>query len=193
MTQSAGRAAASEIRGPVVDWAAALVDHDRWLRTIVAARTGERGAVDEVMQEVALAAVRQSAPLADTTKVAPWLYRLAVRQSLLYRRKMGRRRRLTNRFAQRLGAAGDEDNREPDPLAWLLADERRRLIREALARLNRRDAEILLLKYTENWNYSQIADHLGIGHSAVEARLHRARQRMREQLAALDVTEAVRS
>ncbi len=35
------------------------------------------------MQEVALAAVRQAAPLADAEKVAPWLYRLAVRQALL--------------------------------------------------------------------------------------------------------------
>jgi RNA polymerase sigma-70 factor (ECF subfamily) len=192
MTDPAGRAAAGSDSGPAVNWAAALADHDRWLRTVVAARTGERGAVDEVMQEVALAAVRQSAPIADTTKVAPWLYRLAVRQSLLYRRKMGRRRRLTNRFAERRMATGDDDCREPDPLAWLLADERRRLIREALGRLNRRDAEILLLKYTENWNYGQIAQHLGIGHSAVEARLHRARQRMREQLAALDVIEVSR-
>ena len=39
-----------------------------WLRTIVYARVGEPQAVDEVMQEVALAAVRQKAPIADPTK-----------------------------------------------------------------------------------------------------------------------------
>ena len=38
----------------------------------------EPQAVDEVMQEVSLAAVKQAAPLADRSKVAPWLYRLAV-------------------------------------------------------------------------------------------------------------------
>jgi RNA polymerase sigma-70 factor (ECF subfamily) len=59
-----------------------------------------------------------------------------------------------------------------------------------LSRLAPRDAEILLLKYTENWNYHQIAAHLGISHAAVEARLHRARARMRQELAALDVIEA---
>ena len=61
--------------------------------------------------------------------------------------------------------------------------------RQALAQLQPRDAEILLLKYTENWNYHQIATHLGSGHAAVEARLHRARARLRMELAALDVIE----
>jgi RNA polymerase sigma-70 factor (ECF subfamily) len=53
---------------------------------------------------------------------------------------------------------------------------------EALRVLPRRDSEILLLKYTEQWSYQELAIHLGISHSAVEARLHRARQRLREIL-----------
>ena len=76
-----------------------------------------------------------------------------------------------------------------DPLSWLLADERQQLVRVALERLPRRDAEILLLKYTEDWAYQQIAEHLGVGHSAVELRLHRARTRLRRELAVLQLTE----
>jgi len=56
----------------------------------VLARVGERAAVDEVMQEVALAAVRQKAPIEDRAKIGSWLYRVAVMQSLLYRRSRGR-------------------------------------------------------------------------------------------------------
>lgn len=171
-----------------IDWQAALTRHDRWLRTIALARLGERQAVDEVMQEVALAAVRQSAPLIDAEKVAPWLYRLTVTQALLYRRRIGRRRKLTEGYAERVRPTEGE-SRTCDPLAWLLADERRKLVRTALERLPQRDAEILLLKYTEDWSYHEIAAHLGIGHSAVEARLHRARCRLRSELAALDVAE----
>ena len=89
----------------MIDWQAALAEHDRWLRTIVYVRVGEPQAVDEVMQEVSLAAVRQHAPLEDPAKVAPWLYRLAVTQSLLYRRKQGRRRKLTDRYAKRFRPA----------------------------------------------------------------------------------------
>lgn len=175
-------------RPPSVDWVAALAEHDRWLRTIVLARTGEPQAVDEVMQEVALAAVRQRAPLADVTKVAPWLYRLAVRQSLLYRRRMGRKRRREQGYGEEYRPT-EEDTRGYDPLSWLLAEERRSLIRSAIGRLPRKDAEILLLKYTEGWSYHDIAAHVGISHSAVESRLHRARAMLRRQLAALDVIE----
>lgn len=169
-----------------IDWPAALAQHDRWLRTVVHARLREPQAVDEVLQEVALAAVRQAAPLADPAKVAPWLYRLAVRQALLYRRKCGRRRRLSDRYGDEVRGSGE---RNLDPLGWLLAEERRAQVRRALAHLLPRDAEILLLKYTEHWNYHQIAAHLGASHSAVEARLHRARRRLREELAALNVIE----
>jgi RNA polymerase sigma-70 factor (ECF subfamily) len=166
-----------------LDWPALLARHEHWLRTVVLARLGEAQAVEEVMQEVALAAVRQSAPIADPAKVGPWLYQIAVRQSLLYRRKAGRQRKLTERYAESFRPSG-EDHRTVDPLGWLLADERRRLVHEALGALARRDREILLLKYTESWSYREIAEHLGISHSAVEARLHRARARMRKELAA---------
>jgi len=174
---------------PAIDWQAALAQHDRWLRTIVLARLREPQAVDEVMQEIALAAVKQAAPLSDAQKLAPWLYRLAVLQALLYRRKCGLRRRLVGRYAEQVERGNWSPPALPDPLSWLLAQERQSLVRQALMQLASRDAEILLLKYTENWNYYQIAAHLGISHAAVEARLHRARARMRQELAALNVNE----
>jgi RNA polymerase sigma-70 factor (ECF subfamily) len=113
---------------------------------------------------------------------------LAVLQSLLYRRKCGRRRRLDDGYQQEV--RGAYRPHAPDPLDWLIARERRDLIRDSLTKLPTRDAEILLLKYTENWNYHQIAAHLGISHAAVEARLHRARARLRQELLARDVVEA---
>jgi len=165
---------------PPIDWAEALARHDRWLRTVVLARLGERQAVDEVMQDVSLAAVEQRSPISDPTKVAPWLYRLAVVQSLLYRRRHGRQRKLVDRFAvQRQPSEADGT---VDPLDWLLSEERRKMVRTALKKLPRRDAEILLLKYTEDWSYQQIAAHLGISESALETRLHRARKRLRDEL-----------
>jgi RNA polymerase sigma factor (sigma-70 family) len=172
-----------------IDWPSVLAEHGRWLRTVVCARVGEPQAIDEVMQDVSLAAVRQHAPLADPAKVGAWLYRLAVRHSLLYRRKQGRRRKLIDRYAQRYRPS-EADNRQADPLGWLLAEERRSQIRTAMLRLPKRDAEILMLKYTEDWSYRALAEHLGVSESAIETRLHRARQRLRTELAALNLTPA---
>ena len=90
----------SDLSG-VLDWGATLAEHDRWLRRVVASRLGESQAVDEVMQDVALAAVAQRSPLHNPARVAVWLYRLAVRQVLIYRRKTGRQRSLVNRYAAR--------------------------------------------------------------------------------------------
>ena len=54
-------------------------------------------------------------------------------------------------------------------------------------RLAPRDREILLLKYTESWSYQQLSDRLGISETAVEARLHRARGRLRRELTAQEL------
>ncbi len=168
------------------DWSTRLVAHARWLRTVIAARSGDVSAVDEIFQEISLAVVKQQADVPEA-KAAPWLYRLAVRQALLHRRRLGRQRRLRNGFARERPPDADES---ADPLVWLLSDERRQLIRRAIETLNSKEAELLLLKYTEDWSYHELAAHLGISHSAVEARLHRARQRLRAELIAVEVLEA---
>ncbi|MEX0613069.1 MAG: sigma-70 family RNA polymerase sigma factor [Pirellulales bacterium] len=169
----------------MVDWAVALAQHGRWLRTVVLARVADPTAADDVMQDVAIAAVDKGQQLRDPAKVAPWLYRLAVMAALQYRRRQARRRKLVDRYADEAPPT-DHDVREPDPLDWLLADERKAMVRQALEHLSRRDAEILLLKYTEDWSYRELADHLGLTTSAVEARLHRARKKMRRALARVD-------
>jgi RNA polymerase sigma-70 factor (ECF subfamily) len=176
------------LRRADIDWNKALAEHESWLRTVVLARVGEPQAVDEVVQEIALGAVKDSSPLNDPTKVAPWLYRLAIRHTLLYRRRRGRERKLVDRYATRYQPS-EMDRRTPNPLAWLLAEEQDAMVREALDRLPRRDREILLLKYVENWSYHQMSQHLGISHSAVEARLYRARQRLRRDLTRMKVVE----
>jgi len=166
-----------------VDWELLWPQNRRWLATVLLARGVESGAVEEVLQEVGAAAVAGADRLRDVRKVAPWLYRIAVLKALQYRRRQGRRRKLIDRYAMSQGDALDRT--EPEPLDWLLAEEQKQLVRQALATLSPRDAEIMLLKYTEGWSYRQLAEHLGVSVSAVEARLHRAREKMRQALARL--------
>jgi RNA polymerase sigma factor (sigma-70 family) len=169
----------------LIDWPAELARHGRWLRTVALARVGEAAAADDVMQEVATTTVTKGGQLRDSSRVAGWLYRLAVVAALQYRRRQGRRKKLLDRYASR-ELSVDGATREPNPLSWLLADEQKALVRQALTLLPPRDAEIMLLKYSEDWSYQQLAEHLGLSVSAVEARLHRARQKMRQALCRLD-------
>ena len=166
-----------------IDWQHVLPEHRRWLATVLRARGVEVDSLDEVLQEVQTAAITHADRLRDPQKVAPWLYRIAVTCALQYRRRVGRGRRLIQRYA--VDRADKIAELEPDPLDWLLADEQRRIVRQAITTLPSRDAELLLLKYTEDWSYRQLAEHLGISTSAVEARLHRAREKMRRELSQL--------
>lgn len=168
---------------PTIDWQQALSEHRRWLATVLRARGVEVQALDEVLQEVQFAAVKHADRLRDPQKLAPWLYRVAVTCALQHRRRLGRGRRLIERYAAE--QADQLSETEPDPLDWLLADEQRRIVRTAVKTLPARDAELLLLKYTEDWSYRQLAEHLGVTVSTVEARLHRARHKMRQALSQL--------
>jgi RNA polymerase sigma-70 factor (ECF subfamily) len=168
-----------------IDWPAELDRHGRWLRTVALARVGEAAAADDVLQEVAMTALEKGNQLRDPGRVAGWLYRLVVVAALQYRRRQGRRKKLLDRYATRQPSV-DGVAHEPDPLGWLLADERKTMVRQSLGKLPPRDAEIMLLKYSEDWSYQQLAEHLGLSVSAVEARLHRARQKMRQVLSKMD-------
>lgn len=177
----------SELR-PAIDWPVEMQRHGRWLRSVLVVRSREPGVVEELFQEVALTALRDGHEVKDDQKAAPWLYRVAVRQALMHRRRMGRQRRMMTSLSQRALANRNGDQPE-DPLNWLLADERNQLIRQAVDTLPGKDAEILLLKYSEDWSYRQIADHLGVSEQAVDSRLHRARQKLRSRLSQLQVIE----
>lgn len=174
---------------PAPGWSAALAAHDRWLRLVVLARVGERQAVEEVMQELALAAAAARSRPDEPARLPAWLYRLAVRQALLYRRRCGRRRRLLDRYQDRTGFPNEADD-APEPLGWLIRDERAELVRAALRDLPPADAQMLLLKYADGRTSRDLADCLGVSVSAVEARLHRVRRRLRAALAASGAVEA---
>jgi RNA polymerase sigma-70 factor (ECF subfamily) len=169
------------------DWAAWLVAHQGWLRKVILARTGDPQAVDEVFQRVALAAVENHNRLADPAKLAPWLHRIAVVQSCRHRRKLGRERRAMGRLIEHKSSL--ENGYADDVVALLLKSERRERVRRAMSKLAGRDAEILMLKYGELWSYRRIAGHLGITEKAVDARLLRARARLRHELIDLGLGE----
>ena len=149
---------------------------------VASARGGGRSSRGRVTGSTA-AALDSADRLRDPEKVAPWLYRIAVVTALQYRRRLGRRRKLMERY--QTDHADSVARADPDPLDWLLAGEQRQHVQQALFELPPQDAEIMLLKYTEDWSYRELSRHLGLTVSAVEARLHCARERMRRALARL--------
>ena len=183
-----------------IDWTAALEQHRPWLQKVLRCRIGDRHEVDDLFQEIALAVFRQSDPTAsgngslksngvpeDPDKVAPWLYRLAVRQAVNFHRRSNRK------SEAKPTAELDPFSSVPQPLDWMLAQEQQANLETALAQLRPADREILTLKYTENWSYDQMARHLGVPVRTIEYRLLIARKRLRQQLTQLGTTNSAKT
>ena len=171
---------------PVVTWAELLSEHAPWLKTVLLARVRCPHEAEDLWQEVSLAALRKDS--CAVRNVAPWLYRLAVRAVLMHRRRTGRRRRHERHSWQ--FATAPHDACRDEPSRWLISEERRALLNSAIQQLPAQETEILLLKYTENWSYRQISEHLGLSIEAVESRLTRARHRLRNRLQANECERA---
>jgi RNA polymerase sigma factor (sigma-70 family) len=163
-----------------IDWSKALQEHRRWLATVIQSRLSDRQAAEDVLQEVVLAAIVQSSRPTDPSKIAPWLYRIALRKVINHHRSTGRRRRLIER-AVALGQLQKESVTKI-PGEWMMQSEQAITVSQAMESLEPQDRQILLLKYTEDWGYQELSEHLGISIKTVEYRLLKARRALRAKL-----------
>ena len=108
----------------------------------------------------------------------PWLYGIAMRQISRHRRAEARRLRLL-RSAPADGPAEDHSDRAAERVTAQRLGPR---LAAALAALPRQDRELLLLVAWAELSYAEAATALGTTTSAVKARLHRIRVRLRQEL-----------
>lgn len=168
------------------DWPAVMQANRGWLSSVVFARVRDREAVEEVLQETALAASKQVNFDNDNNGVFRWLYRVAIRQAILYLRRKTR----SDRRIHEAGKLNDSStaNRAiaENPLRILIATENQQLVHQAMENLGAKDREILMLKYYDGWSCSDAAERLGVSASAIKSRLLRARRNLRVELLRLD-------
>ena len=130
-------------------------------------RTWDRDRAEDLAQETFARAVA-----APPDNPRPWLFAVAL--NLV--REDGRR---SLRQGRRLELLRNEDRVEEGPDTDYDRNERSAAVRAALAMLNERDREALLLK-AEGFNYEEIAATLGLSKGAIGTTLARARRRLVE-------------
>ena len=130
-------------------------------------RTGDRDRAEDLAQETFARAVA-----APPNNPRPWLFAVAL--NLV--REDGRR---NVRQGRRLELLRADDPAPEGPAEEFDRNERSAAVRSALATLNERDREALLLK-AEGFNYEEIAATLGLSKGAVGTTLARARRRLVE-------------
>jgi RNA polymerase sigma factor (sigma-70 family) len=131
-------------------------------------RTGDRDRAEDLAQETFARAVA-----APPDNPRPWLFAVAL--NLV--REDGRRATTRGRRLELLRAEQDQSAAAPD--AEFERREAGARVHAALAMLNERDREALLLK-AEGFDYEEIAATLGLAKGAVGTTLARARRRLVE-------------
>jgi RNA polymerase sigma factor (sigma-70 family) len=149
--------------------------HRRTVLAYVLRRVDDREDAADVLAETFLIAWRRLEDVPRGDGARPWL--LGVARRVLANQRRGARRhfgladRLGRELAGRL-ATVDE------------ASETDLLVRRALASLSERDREVLMLAAWEGLSPAEIATAIGVSRVTARSRLHRARRRLRAELAA---------
>ena len=138
-------------------------------------RTGDRDRAEDLAQETFARAVA-----APPRNPRPWLFAVAL--NLV--REEGRRSVRQERRLHLL--RGEEGAGAESPEEVFDRNDRQSAVRAALAELNDRDREALLLK-AEGFNYDEIAEALGLAKGAIGTTLARARRRLVEAYKAQEV------
>ena len=146
-----------------------------------------RAEVEDVVQEVFLAALTHCRRFRGQSSLATWLTAITLNKCRSHQRRW--------RVALRLFLHGrrenDSDAPAPPPVDAPALAETSAAVRRAVQALPQKDREVIVLRYFESLSAHEIAALTGASRSAVEVRLHRARARLADLLGSL--AEEVRS
>jgi len=147
------------------------------LARVVAAMGIDLGEIDDVLQEVYMAAWQSPPPQADSAGMRRWLFRVTINRCHLEHRR-GRRWRRTLAGLGQLWARP----RRGDPADAVSEAEERELVRRALDRLDPRLRSVLVLRYFEGFDSKEIGAILQMPDATVRSHLRTARNKLRWEL-----------
>jgi RNA polymerase sigma-70 factor (ECF subfamily) len=138
---------------------------------------GWPGDVDDVAQEVFVAAFLGLKKFRGESSLRTWLFTITVNKCRSFRFRRFRRLRCVA-----LEEAGALES--PDRSGEMVALDQETLarVRRAIQVLPQKYREIVVLRYLEGLEVSEIRELLGITENATQVRLNRARRRLKEQL-----------
>jgi RNA polymerase sigma factor (sigma-70 family) len=138
--------------------------------------TGNAGDAEDVLQTVFLRLLRQGWDAGAVAHIQGYLRRAAVNAAL----DLVRARQAAQSVSLEAAALAPDSRYQPD--RGLAAAELRACLRQAIARLAPRAAEIFALRYFEDCDNREIARLVGDSPAAVAVSLHRSRARLEQDI-----------
>jgi RNA polymerase sigma-70 factor (ECF subfamily) len=149
---------------------------------------GNDADAEDVTQDVLVQVVRKLDTFRGDSAVGTWLHRVTVNAALAHRQKRANRNQreqqtATDEVLESAAPTGPVKRWDVRPDESALGAEQTQLIEKAIATLPDPFRDVYVLADVEGLPNGEIADMLGLSVPAVKSRLHRARLRMRDELA----------
>ena len=173
---------AAAVAGDRQAFAALVERHQARILALLERLTGCREQARDLAQETFVSAYRKLATFEHRSGFATWLYRIGCNHAAA----AGRRRRPVAAPGGDVRAAIEPVARLAPVSAGLEHEELARQVAAALARLDARYREVVVLADMQEAGYEEIAEALDIPVGTVRSRLHRGRLELRRLLATLD-------
>lgn len=158
---------------------------DRVFRSLLKACGGNIETTHDVLQDALLSAFRALQNFRGDASFATWLYTIARRLCIRARRDLDRFYSLddplnTEEGQQILRELIDKHAQDPEAIA--IEDDLKERVQQAVAELPESLRQVLILRDIEELSTEETAHQLGLTIPAVKARLHRAREQLRQRL-----------
>lgn len=137
----------------------------------------------DVTQEVFLKAFRGIRAFRHGSSLKTWLYRIAVRESLNYRRWFWRHLRLESSIEEeRRDGLADFEDTGTSPFEELASHEIQQVVQNALGEVPPVFRAAVILRDLEGLSYEEVAEILEVSTGTVKSRILRGRRMLREIL-----------
>jgi RNA polymerase sigma factor (sigma-70 family) len=162
---------------------AELVDkHKSYAYTIAYKILQNRPEAEEAAQDSFIKAFHNLPGFNRQSKFSTWLYRIVFNTAITYKRK-------SRHQFESIDQSSSIHSHEGD--STLEKDDKKKYLDAALSRLNEADRTALTLFYLDEFSLEEIAEIMSMQANTIKVRVHRARQRLADELKAILNHEAL--
>jgi RNA polymerase sigma-70 factor (ECF subfamily) len=166
-------------RGDQTAFAVLFEHHSDKVYSIALRYVGDEAAAMDIAQDTFLKLLSQIGQFRSDAKFDTWLYRLVINSCLEHQRRKRRVLPILDGLLESISAI------QNSVLQELLRQERQNTIQEIVGKLPPEQRVVVILRYTEELSYEEIAEIVGCSPGTVASRLNRAHRVLERRLAHL--------
>jgi RNA polymerase sigma factor (sigma-70 family) len=137
---------------------------------------------EDVAQEVFIKCYRKLDEFRQESSYKTWLFKITVNQSKDLLKSWNVKKVFPTEFSSHRGNQLESSSREQTPEQFVISNERKEIIANAVLFLPVKLREVIILYYYEGQKIEEIADLLNIKVNTIKTRLMRARQKLKKMI-----------